>query len=177
MKTTVVIFAVFLAVALQSEQEKSPPIGLDQIHNRGVAGRLGVRLGNVIDIKATIVSGRETRRKALSSLYLLDVTEINDKQLAAPIRLRFSVPPIADAKLASTNFGLYKLKHGEPAKRLSSAQLDELEKDYVGSEVKLAVYETGGYSGIPNNLPADFPAWQGQEFHFSTHLIVLEQVE
>lgn len=177
MKTAIAILAVILVAAAQTQDDKPTPLGLAEIQQKGVEGRLGVPLGNVVEIKGTIVSGRATRRKALSSLYLLDVTEIEGKKLDNAIRLKFSVPPIANAKIASTHFGLYELKNGERPKILSSDKLAELEKGYVGSEFKLAVYESGGFSGIPNNLPEDFPAWQGTNFHFSTQMIVLKQLE
>jgi hypothetical protein len=67
------------------------------------------------------------------------------------------------------------MKMGKEAGELDSGQIAELQKGYVGREVRLAVYETGGYSGIPGNLPRDVGVWQDHRFGFSTWLVVLAE--
>ena len=76
--------------------------------------------------------------------------------------------------MASDGFGLYTLKTGKTASRLTGEQIDELEKGYVGSAVRLLAYETGAFSGIPSNLPRDFVVWQDRRFSFSTQLVILQ---
>jgi hypothetical protein len=93
----------------------------------------------------------------------------------APPVLEFSVPGFVSVKLAGDHFGLYEIKTGNKASSLDTAQIRELEKDYVGQAVRLVVYETGGYSGSPTNLPDDVPRWADVGFGFFTSLVVLAE--
>jgi hypothetical protein len=140
-----------------------------------VIGKLGVPLGTVVEIRATVVAGSETRMKQYQSAYLLRVSEVGRRPLPQPQLMEFSVPGFVNANLANDDFDLYELKNGEKTGRLDSAQIEELQKGYVGKAVRLAVYETGGYSGIPANLPSDVPVWQDRGFGFSTSLVVLAE--
>ena len=138
-------------------------------------GDLGVPLGTVVEIRATIVAGSETRMKQYQSAYLLRVSEVGGRPLPQPQLMEFAVPGFVSAKLASDNFDLYELKNGTKTGRLDSSQIEKLQKGYVGKEVRLAVYETGGYSGIPANLPSDVPVWQDRGFRFRTWLVVMAE--
>ena len=106
---------------------------------------------------------------------LLRVSEVDGRPLPQLPVMEFSVPSFVDVELANDNFDLYELKNWTRAGSLDSAQIEELQKGYVGKQVRLAVYETGGYSGIPDNLPHDVPSWQDHGFGFSTRLIVLAE--
>ncbi|MEM9346934.1 MAG: hypothetical protein AAGB26_09995 [Planctomycetota bacterium] len=91
--------------------------------------------------------------------------------------LEFSVPGFVDVELANDDFDFYELNHGKRIGRLNSNQVQALQNDYVGKQVRLAVYETGGFSGIPGNLPDDVPVWQDHAFGFSARLVVLAERE
>ena len=45
---------------------------------------------------------------------------------------------------------------GQKTGHLDSDQIAKLEQGYVGKQVRLMVYETGGFSGIPRAIPGDF---------------------
>lgn len=156
--------------AIPSTQGSSPADG-----KLPVIGGLGVPVGTVVEIRATIVAGSETRMKQYQSSYLLRVSEVDGRPLQQPQLMEFSVPGFVNVKLANDDFDLYELKTGEKAGRLDSAQIEEMQKGYVGKAVRLAVYETGGYSGIPDNLPDDVPSWQDHGFGFSTSLVILAE--
>lgn len=111
--------------------------------------------------------------KQYQSCYLLRVTEVNGRPLALSPLMEFSVPSFVSVKLATDNFDLYEMKLGAKTGQLDSAQIEQLQKGYVGKQVRLAVYETGGYSGIPDNLPDDLPTWHDHSFSFKTWIVVL----
>ena len=113
--------------------------------------------------------------KQYQSSYLLRVTQVNGHSLARPPVMEFSVPGFVSVKLANDDFDLYELKTGTKTGRLDSAQIADLQKGYVGKQVRLAMYETGEYSGIPHNLPEDVPVWPDRAFGFSTSLVVLAE--
>lgn len=140
-----------------------------------MVGKLGVPLGTVVEILAVIVAGRETRLKQYQGDYLLRVSDVDGQPLPQFQLMEFSVPGFVSVKLANDDFDLYELKTGTKASKLNSAQIEELQKGYVGKQVRLAVYETGGYSGMPENLPSDVPTWQDHGFGFSTSLVVLAE--
>lgn len=103
------------------------------------------------------------------------MTEVAGRPIGKPFNIEFTVPALANVKLARDPFQLYELKTGNKIGRLDSNQIAELEKGYVGNEMRLAAYETGGYSGIPRDLPQDVPSWQDHSFAFSTSLVLLAE--
>ncbi len=143
-----------------------------------IVGQLGVPLGTVVQVDATVVLGRSPKsNKDVHSEYLLKVSKVASSVLSDPPKCRFWSHSWDRVKLAPDVFSLYELKKGKKTGKLSDAQIAELEQGYVGQEYHLLVYEEGVFSGIPNNLPKDYLSWQDRSFGFSTHLIVLRIVE
>lgn len=178
-KIYAIISVLFVAVAgcTQAHNQADPTTqgSLPAVSKRPMIGELGVPLGTVVEIHATIVAGSETRMKQYQSSYLLRVSEVDGRPLPQLQLMEFSVPRFASAKLANDDFDLYELKTGMKTGSLESAQIEVLQKGYAGKAVRLVVYETGGYSGIPANLPSDVMAWQDHSFGFSTSLVVLAE--
>lgn len=159
------------AVAQQPPAEK--PITIAELNRRQVVGDLGVPLGSAVEIRATVFAGSELNRKGYDSMYLLRVTHVDGKELEQPQLMEFSVPGFVRTDVVNDPFDLYKMKMGQKASSLSSEQIAELEKGYVGKTVNLSVYEVGYFSGLPRNMPRGARVWQDRAFHFSTSLTVL----
>ena len=138
-----------------------------------IIGQLGVPLGTVVQIDSTIVAGRSLGWKDLASEYLLKVIKVGSSSVSNPPTCQFQTHSWAEVKIASDVFSLYELKKGKKAGGLSDSQIAELERGYVGHAYRLLAYEEGVYSGVPADLPAGYPIWQGHQFGFRTHLIVL----
>lgn len=178
MNLSPILACVAVAIASISygqDQPSEAPITLKELNRRNVVGSLGLPLGTAVEIEAEVVSGRSMRRKGYDSLYLLKVLSVDGKELSTSPLMQFSSPGFAGVELANHTFALYELKHGTKAKSLNSTQIAELEKGYVGKEVRLVVYEVGSFHGIPDQLPEDVPAWADFGFHFSTSLTVLNE--
>ena len=150
------------------------PLTAAELTDRTVLGSLGLPLGTVANIRATLISGDELHEKGYSGKYLLRVNEVDGRTLPNPQVLEFS--GFGSAHLARDPFELYEMKTGQKAGQLDSDQIRKLEKGHVGKEVRLAVYETGGFSGLPHSpLPPGALIWQDHAWAFSTWLIVLAE--
>ncbi|HPF38830.1 MAG TPA: hypothetical protein P5081_18500 [Phycisphaerae bacterium] len=161
------------AASQTSDPADLEPPSIASLTANPVIGSLGLPLGTVAEIRATIVDGDDLRMKAYQGAYLLRVTNVDGRPLEPSRVKEFSVPPFIGVKLANDDFRLHKIKTGAEAKSLDANQVEDLKKGYVGKEVRLAVYETGAYSGMPRNLSDDVPVWQSTDFVFSTWLVIL----
>jgi hypothetical protein len=146
------------------------PLTYKDLMQRPVLGLLGVPLGTVAEIEAEIVRGGNAKA---DPDFMLRVTAVDNVPLPDAMNMRFSVPAFVRVPIASNYFELHKLKTGERAASLDTAQMEQLAEGYVGKRVRLACYESGGFSGMPKNKPPDVPSWQDRGFGFSTSLIVL----
>ena len=148
--------------------DESKTISLKDLQTKQVIGDLGLPLGTATRVNATIVDGSTLGLKRLQSTYLLKISKIGDKPLASPVLMEFrshrSSEPLPG------NF--LELKKSKISQRKGSSK--NLEKGYIGKEVHLLVYETGSYSGIPNELPDNFELWQDTGFEFRTSLSILK---
>lgn len=142
-----------------------------------IIGELGVPLGTVVEINATIVAGRTLGWKDIEIDYLLKVTRVGTNSISKPPTCEFYTHSWDDLKIARDEFSLYELKNGKKAENLSNKQVAELERGYVGRAYHLLVYEEGMFTGIPEGLPKGYMVWQDRSFGFRSHLIVLRILE
>lgn len=175
MKAAMSMFLLFAMAALMADDAAEKTINIDSraIGERvKIIGLLGFPLGEVISFSGLIVAGNH-ELKAEQSSYLIKVSVVDGKRLAIPQVMKFKVSSSANAPLPVDAFELYERKYGKKAESLSSDMIAQIEKGYLGSFVSGIAYETGEFSGIPRNLPKDFPVWQDHSFHFSTCLVVM----
>jgi hypothetical protein len=138
-----------------------------------IVGQLGVPLGTVVEIDATIIAGSSLGRKGLDSEYLLKVSKVGSKSVAQPPICQFHPSPFEKVNLARDDFSLHELKTGRKTGKLSAAQIEALQRGYVGKTYRLIVYEEGVFSGVPANLPENYPVWADRGFGFRSYLMVL----
>ena len=185
MKSSLVTFVLFLFahLPLAMSQEVPKEISVDNLNHVNVVGRIGVHLGKAVVIDVVVAANDQSGTKEASGHYFLKVKTVDGVPLKGNIFMPFVVrgskvdddDPFASAgfSLPTDAFELYRLKNGRKAKELSSKDISELEKGFIGKEYKLLVYETGGYSGLPNSLPKHYPVWQDHGFAFTTYLMIL----
>jgi hypothetical protein len=144
MRTTFVL-AVALLSAVGSAQTIPPtPLSLQEVQERGIEGILGVPLGTVVEVRGKIIENQAKSKRFAGDPYVLSIVEINGKQL----RRDFS----------SSNLKVPRYKRGFQ----------------VGDSFHLFAYETGGFTGIPNDEFKYVESYAGQKFHFETDLVVLK---
>jgi hypothetical protein len=177
--SVIVLLACVITSTVLSQAPHTKSILATELDQIDVIGELDVPLGTVVDIEATIVSGKSLRLKAFDGQYLLNVTKVDGKTLKKPRVCEFVAAPGNAANLATDSFQLHQLKKGERAGRLTETLIEELEKDYVGQPLKLSVYELGSFKGLPRTVPEGigFRKWQDSGFTFTTYLRVLSRRE
>ena len=119
-------------------------LGASALHAAGTDGaaakadppaRLATPIGESVDVIALIVSG-EDLKPAISG-YLLKITSVNGKALEKPVLTEFSCKDGAKVRLATDAFELHQLKTGKEVDELDGLLVKELEKGYIGGEVRL----------------------------------------
>ena len=179
--TFVLVYSMHMITAMSQDVPKE--IGIDALDHVSVVGRIGVHLGKAVVIDVVVAADDQSGSKAAEGHYFLKVKTVDGVPLKSDIYMRFEVrgsklnnedPFGGESFSIPTNpFELYRLKYGREAKELSSKDISDLEKGFIGRHYKLLAYETGGYSGIPKDLPPHYPVWQDHGFAFSSHLMVL----
>ena len=173
----IILSAVIFGPICHADINKVQGVSVKSLQTTDVIGKIGVPLGQVAQITAVIVDGDTFKTKGDSGRFLLKITQVNSKPLGKPVVMNFGSMPFHDVNLANNDFKLYELKHGQKPKSLDTEQVTELKKGYVGRIVKLMVYETGEFTGIPKNLPEDVLIWQDTSFGFSSYLYVIKMLD
>lgn len=150
-------------------------VSASDLSEHPVTGRMGVPLGKVAAIQATIVAGESMHMKRYDGHYLLRVEAVNGIAPKQPANFEFALAPGSMARLANSPFELHRMLRGSEAHKLDSHIIADLEKDYVGKTLQLEAYETGSFRGIPKALPAGVDTWQDISFQFETYLMVLRE--
>lgn len=129
-----------------------------------VIGELGVPLGTIVPIKATVVDGDGHHRKDDIGKVFLRVTEVNGRELADAPVIHFDCEPelSAPSQAKVGNAG-----HSDPS------QLTHL-KASVGKQFGLTVYETGRFRGMPMNDP-NKKMIAAVGFGFTNYLVIVDQ--
>lgn len=175
---TPVAFLVIAFIMIAHADEKiQNSISSQSLNTTPVIGKVGIPLGKVATVLATVVDGDSLRTKSHEGSYLLRIVEVNGTKLDSKPIIEFALAPGSDVKLANGDFALYELKNGEKAESLTSEQIEKLKKGYVGKSFLLQVYELGYFSGIPQNMPKEVRAWQDSGFGFRTYLRILREVD
>ena len=157
------------------ETEDPSPITMEEFYERGLLGELGVPIGKMMTVNATVYDGRETRMKAYTSRYLLKVTAVNGVTLDSEPLMEFHNSQWSGVPLAETHSQLREMLEGEASGKLTAEQIAELKKGYAGKSVTVLAYETGGFFGRPPNLPDNYPQIASRGFGFFNELVVVGQ--
>lgn len=165
------LLASSLLHSAEPAKQERKRISVDELNELKIIGKLGIPLGQAVEMKATVIAGKG---KADDNIYFLRVTSISGKILKEPVTMRFRSAEPGDP-FPANGFELYKHKTGKTADALMGDVKKLLEKDYVGSEVKFLGFESGSFSGTPEGLP-DPDTWQGTNFQFVPELVVIWKV-
>lgn len=158
------------------ESVPTPALTIHQLANIPVIGSIGQPLGKVVEIEVTIIDGDELRSKEYQGRYLLRVDRVTGKKLANPPIMKFHEEFLSKVKLPSDSFELYEQRTGRKAESLSGEETRELQKGFINSTRKFLAYESGGFRGIPANLPNDYPIWADVRFSFYTYLVLVQDI-
>lgn len=118
------LFAASASAQTPATASSEPPLTIDEVRLRGVTGRLGPRLGTIVEVSGSVVAVPEPRRKAHATVpFLLSITAVDDNHLREPVVYEF-IP--YHSSLVFT--------------------------PKIGDAFRFIGYETGGFEGSPNGF-------------------------
>lgn len=185
MKSLLVTFVLvqIMRMSIAMSQDLPKEVSIDALNHVNIVGRIGVHLGKAVVVDVVVAADDRSGTKASEGRYFLQVRNVDGVPLKSRVFMPFEVrggnldgdDPFGGGgfSIPTNSFELYRQKNGRNAKELSSNEIRELEKGFIGRNYKLLAYETGMFSGVPKGLPKNYPVWQGRGFSFSTHLVVL----
>jgi hypothetical protein len=146
------VIAMILSTGCNRKEEGAvAPISLSDLNAHPIIGELGIPLGEVAAIRATVVDGNSTQMKEHQGEFLLRITSVNGTDLKT-----------------------------EPLMAFSSAigtEVEGIDSIWVGKSISLEAYEAGEFSGVPENLPDHWPIWAAGSYALRTHLNILSWPE
>lgn len=144
----VVVMTVLASVYAQSGKpdKQLPPIPLEDIHERGIEGRLKVPLGTIVDLRGQVVENRSKEKAYSADRYFFSIVEINGKRIG-----RTTVFPSSEMQMPK-----------------------EADDFQVGDSFHCVGYETGGFQGSPESEFNYVPSYATRKFHFGTGIVVLK---
>ena len=132
-------------VVAQKRAKTNPEtIQLSKLNSSKVIGFLGYPLGEIVAIEGIVADEEYTRRKADTGETLLRVQAVNGKPLKRETLFHFDPVEGADIK-----------------------------KPSAGIRFKYIGYETGGFSGLPEEAFDYIPRLQTKGYSFTTSFVIL----
>ncbi len=133
---------------ISAQAKRRPVLTVNDMMNATVVGRLGVELGHVCTVEGTLIAD-PSRGKSRKDRILFQVSSVNGKSMSQPITFQ-------DTSVSYKGFDF---------DRWSQPEL-------IGQRLKLAVYETGAFEGLPQgDIYRERIA--GLFFHFQPQLRVV----
>jgi hypothetical protein len=124
--------------------ESKSPIPLQEVLDRGVEGKLGLRLGTVVQVSGEVVANTSTAKADAGVPFFLKITTVNGKSLRVPV--------------------LYAFAKQNPSMTLAPQIGDKF--SYIG-------FETGKFQGSPDKESEFVPEYSRTEYGFVTSFVVV----
>lgn len=165
---------IFILTCFLAKSQPKPPT-VDLAGNSpkiGLTAKLGIPFGTIAKLEAEIYDGDNLRYKFYEDTYLLKINSVNGKIIKGTLLLPFTDET---ETLANEVSSLYRLIYKKEPLELSEAQVHKMKKMYVGKKVILMAYETGEFTGIPDNY-GKYRLKEGVGFCFRHYLIVVSNL-
>ena len=134
---------------------------------------LTLPFGKIAKMNIEIIDGDKLDDKGYEGAYLFKIKTVDSLKLAKPVIIEFKDET---GKFPADEFQLYKYLYGHETGSLSSDTIKLMEKEYVGKNFTIVAYETGGFSGVPDNYFNYQPIRQDHGFYFCHYLIVVANI-
>ena len=144
------VFVVLLFMSACSDQSRHAPYGQDpitlrELYRRGVTGRIGSKLGQIIHIKGEVIDLDTGRKMDADVPYWLRIDSVDGKNLATPQHFRYNPHVLGSAPAALR----------------------------VGDVFSFYAYESGGFSGVVTGEFDLIGPYAWPSYAFNTELIIL----
>jgi len=136
--------AALVAAEVDDDKQAAMPTPLAEIHERGVEGRLGARLGTIVTVAGTVVPNTSNRKEDLSAPYFLSIESVDGRELDEPVLYRFE-----------------------------AHRRTKVEPPQIDDRFSYAAYETGEFAGAPEGLWNYMRGYATTGYQFETRLFVL----
>lgn len=136
--------ALAVAATQAKEGERKPPISLQDLRDRGVAGHLGVPLGTIATIVGQVVKNDSRNKADSAEPFFLQIEKVDGMKLPQPVKYPFR-----------------------------PQQFAKLPQPKIGEAFQYVAFETGGYDGSPQGEFDFVPAYQTINYDFITSLVIL----
>ena len=143
---TVTAAAVLSRDEPQRRRKPAAPIPLKELHDRGVAGRLGPKMGTIVEVTGVVVENTSKAKADTSEPFFLRIDSVDGR----------------------------KLESSELFSSSAMELLREVPALKVGDRFKCVGYERGGFRGSPDGEFEYVPARATQGFFFHVEFIVLK---
>jgi len=122
------------------------PIPLSELRERGVAGRLGLRMGTIVEVTGVVVENKSNAKADVSEPFFLRVDSVDGRKLDTP--------------------QLFSSSAMELIRRVPALK--------VGDSFKCIGYERGGFQGSPDGEFKYVGPYATQGFYFHVEFVVLK---
>lgn len=164
-----IIFSI-IAVALFACSSKSEPQSQMLQPHISVKERLNHPFGTILKMDIEIFDGDSTYEKGNSGNYFMRILRIEDSVISDTIIL-----PFQDERgsFPADDFSLYKKLYHKETGTLTSIEINKMKLQYVKKRFRIAAYESGEFTGLPNGYNNYQEERADKGFHFKNYLVVI----
>lgn len=138
--------------------------------NYSIKEELKHPFGTLLKLRVQIIDGDSLDSKELASSFVFRVESINSIPLSDSVLMEFKDET---GKFPQDVIELSKYLYGDDRGRSSYDADREMKKKYVGKEFDIIAYESGEFTGIPNEYFKYQPVRQDVGFGFKNYLIIV----
>ena len=143
-----------------------------------IVGRLGVPIGQVVSVEATVVSADKVwpDTKIYQDMYLLSIHRIDGRRVKE-LETTFQVHGFAVNKLFRGGNDLRDYLKDRLKREPTAAERAKLESEVLsGRKRTFLIYESVAFDGVPENMPPDVIPWSGTGFGPFSSVRVIHEV-
>ncbi|QNA46432.1 hypothetical protein [Lacibacter sediminis] len=159
--TTFALFACSPKTQLQSQMAQPHPM---------VKERLNHPFGTILKMDVEIFDGDSTYEKGNSGNYFMKILRIEDSIITDTIILPFKDET---GSFPADDFSLYKKLYHKETGTLTSIEINKMKLQYVEKRFRIAAYESGEFTGLPNGYNNYQEERADKSFHFKNYLVVI----
>lgn len=145
-------------------------LGQATLKSNQVKQLLILPFGTIAKMNIEIIDGDKLDDKGYSGAYLFKIKTVDSIKISKPIIIEFKDEM---GKFPADEFQLYKYLYGRETESLTSDTITLMKKEYVGKGFTILAYETGEFSGVPDNYFKYQPVRQDRGFYFRHYIIVV----
>lgn len=132
----VAIVTMFVLARDAPKAKREPPVPLKEIQERGIEGRLGPRLGTIVEVSGKIVPNASRAKADVGEPFFLRIEEVDGRGLAKP------------CEYSATDMPLHR----------------EISGLKVGDSFRCVGYESGRFEGWPMANPSTWKCAPASRF-------------